>query len=182
MRLRTVVKWVVLTPIILLGSLLALVIVLGLSGVLDRPTVVTSHSPQDPVPTPPQAAAAPPAAPTPAAPRPPAAPAAGAQKFVDPSRPIYIVSESGRGRPIMASREAMDRAQKLIADGISQQRPDLLRELIVCMVKDGTRVSLLDRAGMFYRRVMVAEGPSVGCEGVVAIDWLTNAGRSQPTP
>lgn len=152
-----VLKWLVLGPIIALGSLMALVIVLGLSGALDGGA-------------PGQEALSPPAA-VPAA-RSTPAPAASAG-FLDQAKPIFIVSQSAQ-RPVLKSREAMDRAQKLIADGISAQRPDLVRELVACTVPVGTRVSLLGMAGFNHRRVMVAEGPDVGCEGVVAFDWLSN--------
>ena len=35
-------------------------------------------------------------------------------------QPVYITSNSAR-RPVMREREAMDRAQELVADGIAQQ-------------------------------------------------------------
>lgn len=92
-----------------------------------------------------------------------------------PGLPVYITSETGR-RPILKSRDDLERARKLIADGIAQQRPDLLRELVACTVTGGTRVSRLSSAGLFADKIMVAEGPDVGCEGYVWSDWLTNSG------
>lgn len=110
----------------------------------------------------------------PANPRPP---------VLNTSKPVYIASDSGH-RPIMKSREALDRAQKLIADGVAEKRPDMLRELVACRVPVGTRVSHQGSAGWTAERVVVAEGRDVGCEGYVWSDWLSNfpAGNSTARP
>ena len=96
------------------------------------------------------------------------------------SRPIYIVSDSGH-RPIMKTRDGLDRANKLISDGIAAQRLEMLTELIACRVPVGTRVSHQSSAGWAAERIIVAEGSDVGCEGFVWSDWLANTRRTTAT-
>ena len=88
-------------------------------------------------------------------------------RSAQPPLPVYAVSANGREVFLWINAEAWDKAFKMKESGIAAKRPDLFLAQTSCIVTSGTRVSVLHR-GSNESTIMVADGPRIGCEGLVS--------------
>jgi hypothetical protein len=86
-----------------------------------------------------------------------------------PAPPLYSAT-SAPGDPVVLvwrDEAAHNRGVLLFLEGVKKLHPELIRELIACVVESGTRV-LLDSGGASTSDVTVIEGPSTGCRGNIS--------------
>ena len=62
-----------------------------------------------------------------------------------------------------------DEANTMIDQGVGRTHPELIFELIACVVDDGTKIIVTD-LGFFTSTIMVTDGPAAGCRGDVYSD------------
>ena len=97
--------------------------------------------------------------------------AGGGGRPAQPSLPVYAVTADGLRIFLWPNAEAWDKAFEMQEAGIATKRPDLYAALASCLFASGTRVAVL-RRGISDSTVTVADGPQIGCEGLIPNKWL----------
>ena len=77
--------------------------------------------------------------------------------WADPSKKL------GSNVIVWISNYAMERGRPLLLAG----QPQAAAKYVACIVDEGTKVEFFGTAGDHGFRVLVLEGPKVGCDGVV---------------